>query len=86
MQNSKIAKTITTVWLFADDCRENMHLCIIYKASYNLAMFRLLEYPLHKPHPGPQPVALWGWIALPQSVVEAETLNQFKASFPDATY
>ena len=31
-------------------------------------------------------VALRGWNALPQSAVEAQTLNLFKASLPGATY
>ena len=32
------------------------------------------------------PIALRGWNALPQSAVEAETLNLFKASLPGAMY
>ena len=85
--------------------RVNMHLCIIYKAYRNLAMFPLLDYTtlstIHtrghnikfiQHHCSKDvykhsflPVALRGWNALPQSVVEAETLNLFKASLPGAT-
>ena len=84
----------------------NRHLCIIYKAYYNLAMFPLLDYATPVtvqtqgnnikfilPHCGIDvfkhsflSAALRGWNALPQSAVEATSLELFKANLPGVTY
>ena len=93
-------------WETLESCRFNMHLCIIYKAYYNLAMFPLLDYATPVtvqtwsnnikfilPHCSKNmfkhsflPAALRGWNALPQSAVEATSLELFKASLPGVTY
>ena len=93
-------------WETLESRRFNMHLCIIYKAYYNLAMFPLFNYatPVTVQTPGNNIkfilphcskdvfkhsfllAALRGWNALPQSAVEAESLELFKASLPCVTY
>ena len=93
-------------WETLESCRFNMHLCIMYKAYYNLAMFPLLDYATPVtvqtwgnntkfilPHCSKDvfkhsflPAALIGWNALPQSAVEATSLELFKASLPGVTY
>ncbi len=69
-----------------------MRLCIIYKAYYNMAMFRVLQYAtsaaIHTrghnikfvlPHCSKDSNT-----PLPQAALEAATLNQFKACLPGA--
>ena len=92
-------------WETLESRRFNMHLCIIYKAYYNLAIFPLLDYatPITVqtqgnntkfilPHHSKDVFkhsflpALRGWNALPQSAVEATSLEFFKASLPGVTY
>ena len=93
-------------WETLESCRFKMHLCIIYKAYYNLAMFPLLDYATPVtvqtqgnkikfilPHCSKDvfkhsflPAVLRGWNALPQSAVEATSLELFKASLPGVTY
>ena len=93
-------------WETLESHRFNMHLCIIYKAYYNLTMFPLLDYATPVtvqtwgnnikfilPHCSKDvfkhsflPAALRGWNALPQSAVEATSLELFKASLPGVTY
>ena len=83
-----------------------MHLYIIYKTYYNLAMFPLLDFATPAtvktqsnnisfilPHCSKDVfkhffllAALRSWNALPQSAVEATSLELFKASLPSITY
>ena len=87
-------------------CRFNMHLCIIYKMYYNLAMFPLLDFATPATVKTQSSnikfilrhcskdvfkhffllVTLRSWNALPQSAVEATSLELFKASLPSVTY
>ena len=87
-------------WETLESCRFNMCLCIIYKAYYNLAMFPLLDYATPRvitpnsscPTAAKMfkhsflPATLRGWNALPQSAVEATSLELFKASLPGVTF
>ena len=93
-------------WETLESRKFNMHLCIIYKAYYNMAMFPLLDYATPVtlqtqgnnikfilPHCSKDvfthcflPAALRGWNAIPQSAVEATSLELFKASLPGVTY
>ena len=56
--NSVTAMLQSLNWETLESCRFNMHLCIIYKAYYNLAMFPLLDYAT------PVTVQTWGNVTL----------------------
>ena len=93
-------------WESLESHRTTMHLCMFYKAYYNLAVFPLLDYAslattctcghnikflvlyynkdIYR-YSFP-PITIRAWNALPLALVEASTLEQFKASLPAAKY
>ena len=93
-------------WESLESHRKTIHLCMFYKAYYNLAVFPLLDYAslvttcMHGhnikflvSHCNKDiyrssflPNTIRAWNSLPLALVEASTLEQFKASLPAAKY